>query len=232
MIAGDGEGASAASNRCDWRDLPSLQSPTVVVQRVMNLVMPIKRDDADGADDSTTPVSPQTKARLVIAMSAERDAIATAMDNLGAVHFARFNIVGDDLHFQAVYDGTAEGYVHDFVVHLGAVFDVIMSFIADWPPPAYRAEHARGRSVSVRDHPAEFVEWVLRHDIPQLPRDVSGLLRTELNRGAAGGPAMQGLLFNALVDRFSRSGNAHLSMHRGYPGRTVAQIRDALDVGW
>ena len=33
------------------------------------------------------------KAKLVLALARQRDAITTGLDNLGTIHFARFNIV-------------------------------------------------------------------------------------------------------------------------------------------
>ena len=225
MVVGDGNERGRLGASPALRDLPRLQSPAVVIQRVMNLVMPIKRTPPDG-----TEVSPKMKAELVIALAAERDAVTTAMDNIGTVHFARFNIIGNDLHLISVYDGTVQGYVHDFAVHLGPAFDTILGFIEDWPPDRYK--RADGAQVSVRDHPAEFVEWVLRHDIRQLPRDPSELLRPMLEVGGDGGPTVTEMLFESLVTLFEREPNVHLSMHRAYAGRTVAQIRDALEMGW
>ena len=190
-------------------DVPEIWSRGTVVQRVMNLVMPL--------EDPT----PRGKADLVLALSAERDAITTAMDNVGSVHFARFNIVGDDLHLIAVFDGTPQGYIREFALQMGRAFDVIMSRIADWPPPPM----APDEHVSISTCPAEFVEWALRHDIRQLPRDPAATLEADLHRRRQD-------LAEQLVAWFSESPNAHLSIHRGYPGRSAAQIREALGLGW
>lgn len=200
-------------------DVPEIWSPGTVVQRVMNLVMPL-RDPTPGG-----------KADLVLALSAERDAITTAMDNVGSVHFARFNIVGGDLHLVAVFDGTPHGYIREFALQMGRAFDVIMSRIADWPPPPY----APDERVSVSSCPAEFVEWALRHDIRQLPRDPSADLEADLRRRREAGeslPPLRDVLVQQLVGWFEESPHAHLSIHRGYPGRSAAQIREALGVGW
>jgi len=183
-------------------DVPEIWSPGTVVQRVMNLVMPL--------EDPT----PRGKADLVLALSTERDAITTAMDNVGSVHFARFNIVGDDLHLIAVFDGTPQGYIREFALQMGRAFDVIMSRIADWPPPPM----APDEHVSISTCPAEFVEWALR-----------------LHRRREAGevlPSLRTVLAEQLVAWFSESPNAHLSIHRGYPGRSAAQIREALGLGW
>ncbi len=103
--------------------------------------------------------------------------VTTGLDNLGSIHFARFNIINDDLHLISVYDGTLQGYVQEFAVQIGTTFDRILSFVADWPPPSCADD---ARPVSVRDHPAEFVEWVMAHDIVQLPRDPTELVRRAL----------------------------------------------------
>lgn len=206
--------------------MPLVQSPSVVIQRVMNLVMPIVRTAR--MDDDGRPVSdvlPATKARLVLALAQQRDAITTGLDNLGTIHFARFNIVGDDLHLISVYDGTAQSYVQDFAVQLGPVFDVILSFVADWP-------RDEGTPWSVRDHPSEFLEWVLAHDLLQIPRDPTQSVGEALRRGRGSGRDVRSLTLGALTSVFEQCPSAHLSMHRGYPGRSVAQIREALEVGW
>jgi hypothetical protein len=83
--------------------------------------------------------------------------------------------------------------------------------------------------------PSEFVEWALRHDIMQLPRDPAHLLADEVARRQAEGeqlPPLRDVLRELLVKMFSVSPDAHLSIHRGYPGRSAAQIRDALGMGW
>ena len=203
----------------DPADVPEIWSRGTVIQRVMNLVMPL--------EDPT----PRGKADLVLALSTERDAITTAMDNVGSVHFARFNIVGDDLHLIAVFDGTPQGYIREFALQMGRAFDVIMSRIADWPPPPM----APDEHVSISTCPAEFVEWALRHDIRQLPRDPAAALEADLHRRREGGevlPPLRTVLAEQLVAWFSESPNAHLSIHRGYPGRSAAQIREALGLGW
>jgi hypothetical protein len=199
-------------------DVPEIQSPAISIQRVMNLVMPLK--------DPT----PEGKADLVMALSYERDAVTTAMNNVGSVHFARFNIVGGDLHLIAVYDGTPQGYIREFALQMGHAFDAIMERIADWPPPPM----APDEQVSVASCPAEFVEWALRHDLVQLPRDPGPMIAHELKARAdeASPPSIRRVLAEQLVERFTANGNAHLSIHRGYPGRSAAQIRAALGVGW
>ena len=131
----------------------------------------------------------------------------------------------------AVFDGTPQGYIREFALQMGHAFDVIMNRIADWPPPPF----APGEFVSVASCPAEFVEWALRHDIRQLPRDPAADLAAELRRRRAAGevlPPLGQILREQLVAWFTESPDAHLSIHRGYPGRSAAQIRDALGVGW
>jgi hypothetical protein len=194
------------------RGLPLIQSPDVVVQRVMNVVMPLRQ-----------PVLPETmaglKADLVMALARQRDALTTGLDNLGTIHFARFNIIGDALLLLSVYDGTLQGYVQEFAVQIGEAFDVIMSFVEE-PPP-----------LPVCQHPAEFVEWVMTRDIAQFSRDPTGLVRQALHVSADATP-LEGRMKAVLTKFFENHHHAHLSMHRGYPGRSVAQIRRALEVGW
>jgi hypothetical protein len=201
-----------------YLDLPEIQSPGTSIQRVMNLVMPLKDP------------SPEGKTDLVLALGYERDAITTAMNNVGSVHFARFNIVGGDLHLIATYDGTPQGYIREFALQMGHAFDVIMSRIADWPPPPMSPDE----DVPVASCPAEFVEWALRHDLVQLPRDPGPRVVQELKArgGDTAPPSIRRVLEEQLTRLFTANGNAHLSIHRGYPGRSAAQIRDALGAGW
>ena len=222
---------------CDsLRDLPTMHSPSVVVQRVMNVVMPLRQPDEARGEHTMADV----KAELVIALARQRDAITTGLDNLGTIHFARFNIVGDALHLLSVYDGTLQGYVQEFAVQLGEAFDAILSFVAGWPPAPCSRDP---QPVSVRNHPAEFVEWVMRRDLEQLQRDPTDLLEGALRAAVAttngdgdllvgGGLPLERLTRARLRTFFDEHPDAHLSMHRGYPGRSVAQIRQALEVGW
>ena len=201
-------------------DVPHVGSPGTVIQRVMNLVMPLKDP------------SPEGKADLVMALAYERDAITTAMDNVGSVHFARFNIIGGDLHLIAVFDGTPQGYIREFAAADGPHVRRDHGANCGWPPPLIASSNG---PVSVASCPAEFVEWALRHDVPQLPRDPADLLnrtikdRTERHERL---PELRDMLREELEQSFRRNPNAHLSMHRAYPGRSAAQIRDALDMGW
>jgi hypothetical protein len=191
-----------------------LQTPSVVVQRAMNLVMPLR-------DPSTAG-----KARLVRDLAVHREAIDSGLNAVGTIHFARFNLVEGALLMISVYDGGAESYIREFARTLGDVFDDIMSHVADWPP----APFSPGERVSVRAHPDEFVEWVLDHDLLQLPRDP-----TELLSGAGDAPDGADPLAaveDALMRTLARERYVSLSTYRGYPGYSVAQIRDALGLGW
>jgi hypothetical protein len=197
------------------RPVPVTPAADVVVQRVMNVVVPLRDPSARG------------KADLVLALARERDALTTALDNVGTVHFARFNIVGDNLEFMSVYDGLAASYLLEFALQVGAAFDAIVSRAADWPPPPFRPDD----EVSVTQCPSQFVEWVLAHELPHVPRDVTDLLYESV-RGDLRGRPLEGVLRDRLVALFEDHGGAHFSMQRGYAGASCAQIRDALGLGW
>src|SRR6185437_9894699 len=74
------------------------------VQRMMNLIMPLK---------DKSPVG-RAKAALAI---------------VGTVHFARFVIVGDNICMFSVYDGDFTNYIRDFIATIGSVFDAVVSLV-------------------------------------------------------------------------------------------------------
>jgi hypothetical protein len=230
MVIGEVASAASAAPTSHPAATPVVQSPAVVIQRVMNVVMPLRAPKEDEGETMAL-----LKARLVMALATERDAITTGLDNLGSIHFARFNLINNDLHLISVYDGTLQGYVQEFTVQIGSAFDRIMSFVADWPPESCADD---ARPVSVRDHPAEFVEWVMAHDIVQIPRDPTDVVARARAPDAGDDGAGRSsddvgrLIEDALVKQFEACPHANLSVHRGYAGRTVAQIRDALQLGW
>lgn len=180
--------------------LPARQwtmAPGDNVQRTMNLIMPL-RDD-----------SPKTKAELAAAMIAVEDELVAGLDNIGTVHFARFDIIGDRLSMISVYDGDFSTYIRDFIVTIGSVFNLILEHIAEPLPPLPCEEHVDA-----------FVDWVDSLDILQIPHDLS-----QLGEDLSTLPRKVVLLFDA-------SPQSQLGVYRGYPGWSVAQIRKALGVGW
>jgi hypothetical protein len=66
----------------------------------------------------------------------------------------------------------------------------------------------------------DFIEWVDAHDALQLPEDV-----TDLSDNLLTLPRQLTLLLDACP-------NAQLFAYRAYPGYTVAQVRQALGIGW
>jgi hypothetical protein len=165
------------------------------VQQTMNLVMPL-------ADPS-----PVATAHLASAMSSVADVVSFGLDNVGTVHLARFDIIGDRLCMLSVFDGDFETYIRDFVATIGTVFDVLLDFVVD--PPARPVEQ----------HVDEFVDWVGAHDLYQ----VSGLVNLSPDLRTV--PREAVLLFDARPE-------VQLAAYRSYPGHSVAQIRRALGIGW
>jgi hypothetical protein len=136
------------------------------------------------------------------------DGLYAGLNNVGTVHFARFDIIDGNLCMFSIFDGDFNGYIRDFIGAIGEAFDHIMGFVED--PP----------TVPCGENVDEFIEWVRRHDslqLPELPTDISADL-VALRR-------------QTLVLLY-RNKNAQLGVYRGYPGYSVAQIRDGLGIGW
>jgi hypothetical protein len=165
------------------------------VQQTMNLVMPLR---------DTSPVA---LAHVASALSSMRDVVTTGLDNVGTVHFARFDVIGGRLCMISVYDGDFATYIRDFVVTIGAVFDALLDFVED--PP----------SRPVEEHVDEFVDWVAGHDLLQVPA------LTGLSPHLSTVPRTAVLLLDERPD-------VQLAVYRAYPARSVAQIRRALGLGW
>ena len=89
--------------------------PSESVQRMMNLIMPLKDKSAIG----------RAKATLAIAQNV--DEIFDGLDNVGTVHFARFLLLDDNICMISVYDGDFSNYIRDFIATIGSVFDAVMS---------------------------------------------------------------------------------------------------------
>ena len=128
------------------------ESPSDNVQQTMNLIMPLKYNDAS------------TVAQLAMYMRLNADNLYTGLDVVGTVHFARFDIIDGNLSMVSVYDGDFETYIRDFIAAIGDVFDVLMTFVKD-PPPT-----------PVGQHPSNFVEWVNERDLFQVPDDPTTLV--------------------------------------------------------
>lgn len=183
-----------------------LSRPDLMIQRQMNVVVPLK--------DPT----PAGKARLAFMLMTEGGAIVTALRNIGTVHTARFNIVGRNLEFTSLYDGGAQTYLTDFARQIGTGFNAIMAAAKDWPD---------GKSVS--DDPAHFAEFILARDLAQIPEDAAELVRDTVGQLDEQQPdALPLAVLAALEDLFRTKDSANLSSYVAYGEKTVAQIRNAL----
>lgn len=98
---------------------------------------------------------PATMGALIGTLLEEQEAIDAALNGLHYVHFARFLPTrgGDALQVITSFDGSFDAYVLDFVLAIGSQFDLILGHIEDAP------------RLPVRDHPAEFLEFVRKNDL-------------------------------------------------------------------
>ena len=179
------------------------RQPTDIVMRTMNLVMPLRDKTAIG------------RARAALVIGSSLDEIYSGLDNVGTVHFARFSIVDNNLLMFSFYDGDFRTYIRDFIMTLGHGFDAVVELIEDPPPlPCWQ-------------HVDEFIEWVHEHDAFQLPDNAADLARVVA-------PGLDNLedLSRYLVLQLHKNPNVQLGSYRGYPGYSVAQVREKLGVGW
>ncbi|HEX3542720.1 MAG TPA: hypothetical protein VHT75_19990 [Acidimicrobiales bacterium] len=174
---------------------PSL-APSDNLQTPMNLVMPLRYPHA------------AYRAQFGKLLFNAADEVLSGLNNVGTVHFARFDIIQGNLCMFSVYDGDFQGYIRDFIGTIGGVFDGLMTFVKE-PPRAPCGEYVD-----------EFIEWVHGHDMlqmPEWPTDISDDL-----------PALQ----RSTLVLFDRNANMQMGMYHGYPGYSVAQIRNGLGIGW
>lgn len=174
---------------------PSL-APSDNLQTPMNLVMPLRH--------------PQSAYRAEVGqmLAQAADQILAGLNNVGTVHFARFDIINGNLCMFSIFDGDFTGYIRDFIGVIGEAFDAIMGFVDD-PAPVPCGENVD-----------EFIAWVQRHDALQMPELVSDVT-TSLP-----------LLQRATLTALHCHRNTQMGVYRGYPGYSVAQIRDGLGIGW
>lgn len=175
--------------------VPSI-APTDNLQRPMNLVMPLKYRYLI------------RRAELTRGLVNATDMILVGLNNVGTIHFARFDLVAGNLCMFSIYDGELTGYIRDFIAVIGKAFDVLMGFVED-PPPT-----------PVEEYPDEFIAWVAAHDAFQLPEEPSDLH-----------PDLASLeRENLLVLR--QHPNVQFGVYRCYPGYSAAQVRQSLRIGW
>jgi hypothetical protein len=187
------------SRRESTVDLPRKVSlaPSDNLQTPMNLVMPLRY--------------PLVASRALFAqmLFEAADEILAGLNNVGTLHFARFDIIDGNLCMFSIYDGDFNGYIRDFIGTIGEAFDAIMAFVKD-PAPTPCGQYVD-----------EFIAWVGRHDALQMPED----LPTDVTHDLL---ALKRRTLVLLQDH----GNAQMGVYRGYPGYSVAQIREGLGIGW
>lgn len=153
--------------------------------------------------------SPVGRAKLVVALLGVMEQVVAGLNNTGIVHFARFTIVEGNLCMFSMYDGDFSNYIRDFIYNIGGAFDALLVFIKD--PPSLPIEHS----------PDEFIDWVNAHDSLQLPAEHVANVADDL----LSLPRKLTLLLDA-------NPNTQLFVYRAYPGHSVAQVHDALNIGW
>ena len=187
--------------------------PSENVQRMMNLIMPLKDTSAIG----------RAKATLAIAQNVHE--IFSGLDNVGTVHFARFVLIGDYLCMISVYDGDFTNYIRDFIATIGSVFDAVVALVEGSEAITPSATHIEA-----------FIDWVHAHDLFQAPDFPTDLFA--LNDAARGDPRKAGPReLRSLTREFvlQLHANPNISLgggYRGYPGFSAAQVRGKFGVGW
>lgn len=190
---------------------PFATQPGENLQRLMNLVMPLKDKSAVG------------RAKAAQAIAANLDEIFAGLDNVGNVHFARFVLLDNNLLMFSEYDGDFTNYIRDFVAQIGSVFDGVVALIEG------------GDAVIPTEQNIEaFIDWVRDHDLYQFPDQVTDILRygkpKEAHKDLVDDDLR--LLPRALILQLNANPNVSLGGYRAYPGVSVAQIRQELGMGW
>ncbi len=204
-----------------WRDpkpvlpggpRPSVQ-PSESVQRMMNLIMPLKDP------------SPIGRARAALAISQNVDEIFAGLDNVGTVHNARFLLLDGNICMLSVYDGDFSNYIRDFIATIGSVFDAVMKEV-----------EGGDAMVPTTEHIEEFIDWVCAHDLFQAPDIATDLFTLQdAAKGIAPGslPHDLRLLPRELILQLHSNPNISLGGgYRAYPGYSAAQVRQKFGVGW
>jgi hypothetical protein len=160
------------------------------------------------------PLADQTavgRAQAVQAVAENIDELFAGLSNVGTVHFARFDLIDGNLCMYSVFDGEFRAYIRDFICVFGSVFDALLGLVAD-PPPSPSAQH-----------PEAFIDWIHRHDAFQIPRDITSLFPEEKNIKN---------LSRDLILLLDQNPNVQIGRFSGYPGMSVAQIRQNSGLGW
>jgi len=186
--------------------------PSENIQRMMNLVMPLKDKSAIG------------RAEAAFAIAQNVDEIFAGLDNVGTVHFARFVLIGDNLCMISVYDGDFSNYIRDFIVTIGSVFDAVMALVEGGEAVIPSATHIEA-----------FIDWVHAHDLfqaPDFPTDLFVLQEAARGRPRQR-PAELRSLSRKLILQLHANPNVSLGGgYRAYPGFSAAQVRRKMGDGW
>lgn len=172
-------------------------APSDHLQRPMNLILPLRRPNL------------VARAKMTSALVQATDEVLAGLSTVGTIHFARFDLVGDNLCMFSIYDGDFPSYIRDFVTSIGHVLEGMFRWVKD--PP----------TLPVGSHVEEFIAWVAAHDAFQMPEEPTGLI----SRGLSTLP-------RDILVTLHRHRNVQLGIYRGYPGFSAAQVRHHLSVGW
>jgi hypothetical protein len=118
------------------------------VQNALTLVMPIKSPEAyQQLNQQLTQIQ---------SLPPDKNPLTLALDSTHLVHFARFIFLENNTKMGVItsYDGSLDAYVNAFIDHVGPIFDLLLSFMADAPP------------LPVEKYRKEFVQYVHDHDLP------------------------------------------------------------------
>jgi hypothetical protein len=204
-----------------WRDpkpkLPGGPRPSPQasenVQRMMNLIMPLKDP------------SPMGRAKATLAIAQNVDEIFAGLDNVGTVHTARFLLLGDNICMISVYDGDFSNYIRDFIETLGSVFDEIMMLV-----------DGGDKMIPTTNNVEVFIDWVHDHDLfqaPDFPTDLFALQDAAKGLPTDGPPHELMSLPRELILQLHANPNISLGGgYRAYPGFSAAQVRRKFGVGW
>jgi hypothetical protein len=187
--------------------------PSENVQRMMNLIMPLKDK------------SPIGRAKAALAIAENVDEIFAGLDNVGIVHFARFLLLGDYVCMISVYDGDFSNYIRDFIATIGSVFDAVVALVEGGEAITPSATHIEA-----------FIDWVHAHDLfqaPDFPTDLFALQDATRGGLPESGPHELRSLPRELILQLHANPNISLGGgYRAYPGYSAAQVRRKFGVGW
>lgn len=180
------------------------------LQRMMNLVMPLKDKTALG------------RAMAAQTIAANLDAIFAGLDNVGNVHFARFVIIENNLCMISAYDGDFTNYIRDFIAQIGGVFDGVVALIEDGDDVLPTEENIEA-----------FIDWVRDHDLYQFPDLVTAFMQyQDPDSDADLVDEDMRLLPRTIVLQLHANKNVLLGGYRAYPALSVGQIRREAGLGW